>query len=408
MTTREKALTVVRVLQKYNFIGVEEHYTRALRNNFIGFALRDEKHPSLPLVSVGIFCAVSQRLNIDARPCAFPFHVHAIIVPEEGSTLDCRPMVKEASTVLTPQSQASGSNMADEEQVSPAIDRDMISQTEPNGVRQTNGGDREHTIRTASDGAWRIHKRDQEMTIRAGVNDARQANGKSSERSSWMYLDPFSSADEVSLQSLISQLRAIGSSVDDDEQYLSPASNRDMTIRTGLNIIRAVQAVTARGAGAVSLQSKDSAFYAATWALTVLSGASLSGSSPAMIAARRKQYITHLITQLQTHFPSDICLVEQYLLPFFSSHEEYPSLEQTIQAIYSTDRMPKEIKSRGSDEADQYILYKVGQVFRHRTQRYLAVVTGWDYRCAQDEDWIAYNGVDRLPKGRNQTFYHAL
>ena len=59
-----------------------------LQNNFIGIALQDEEHSSLPLISVAIYCSVAQRFGLDAHPCGFPFHVHAIIKPTEGLTLD--------------------------------------------------------------------------------------------------------------------------------------------------------------------------------------------------------------------------------------------------------------------------------------------------------------------------------
>ena len=59
-----------------------------LQNNFIGIALLDANHPSLPLISVAIFCCVAVRLGVDAHPCGFPFHVLAIVKPPPGRTLD--------------------------------------------------------------------------------------------------------------------------------------------------------------------------------------------------------------------------------------------------------------------------------------------------------------------------------
>ena len=59
-----------------------------LQNNFIGIALQDTNHPSLPLISVVIFCCIARRLSINAQPCGFPFHVIAIIKPAQGFTLD--------------------------------------------------------------------------------------------------------------------------------------------------------------------------------------------------------------------------------------------------------------------------------------------------------------------------------
>ncbi|KAG0251312.1 hypothetical protein DFQ27_008841 [Actinomortierella ambigua] len=53
-------------------------------------------------------------------------------------------------------------------------------------------------------------------------------------------------------------------------------------------------------------------------------------------------------------------------------------------------------------------LYYVGEVFRHRFYRYMGVICGYDLQCEAEESWIVTMGVDSLPLGRNQPFYHAL
>lgn len=58
-----------------------------LQNNFIGIALRDPNHSSLPLISVAIYCSVAIRLGVNAHPCGFPFHVIAIVKPPPGLDL---------------------------------------------------------------------------------------------------------------------------------------------------------------------------------------------------------------------------------------------------------------------------------------------------------------------------------
>ena len=65
----------------------DAHY-HDLQNNFIGIALQDDNHPSLPLMSVAIYCCIAKRLGIDAHPCGFPFHVLAIVKPLPGLTMD--------------------------------------------------------------------------------------------------------------------------------------------------------------------------------------------------------------------------------------------------------------------------------------------------------------------------------
>lgn len=56
----------------------------------MGIALQDKDHPSLPLISVAIYCCVAQRLGVRAYPCGFPFHVLAVIKPVEDLDMDGR------------------------------------------------------------------------------------------------------------------------------------------------------------------------------------------------------------------------------------------------------------------------------------------------------------------------------
>jgi F-box protein 21 len=93
MSARKKALGALKFLRSNNFVGLSSELAyRDLQNNFIGIALQDHDHPSLPLISVAIFCAVAQRLGLDAQCCGIPNHVHAMVVPGAGETLDDRPL----------------------------------------------------------------------------------------------------------------------------------------------------------------------------------------------------------------------------------------------------------------------------------------------------------------------------
>lgn len=85
---REKALAILAYIRANNWTGVtkDESY-RDLQNNFIGIALRDPNHPSLPPISVAIFCCVAQRLGVNAHPCSFPFHAIAMVLPRPNSDL---------------------------------------------------------------------------------------------------------------------------------------------------------------------------------------------------------------------------------------------------------------------------------------------------------------------------------
>jgi F-box protein 21 len=61
---------------------------RNLRNCFIGHALSDEDHSSLPIISSAIFTCVAERLGMTAFCLAFPSHVHAAVYAPTGESLD--------------------------------------------------------------------------------------------------------------------------------------------------------------------------------------------------------------------------------------------------------------------------------------------------------------------------------
>lgn len=89
LSAREKAITSVVFLRKHNLTGLSSEIAyRDLQNSYIGIALQDPAHPSLPLISVAIFCALAQRLGLDARACGVPSHAHAMVIPPPGETLD--------------------------------------------------------------------------------------------------------------------------------------------------------------------------------------------------------------------------------------------------------------------------------------------------------------------------------
>ncbi|OTA65836.1 hypothetical protein K449DRAFT_391788 [Hypoxylon sp. EC38] len=98
MTTRQKAIALARWLHSNNMTGLNdpsEQTYRYLRNCLIGRALRDEHHPSLPIISAAIYSAIASRLGIEAYPCALPNHVHATVLSPPGISLDGYPLPEE-------------------------------------------------------------------------------------------------------------------------------------------------------------------------------------------------------------------------------------------------------------------------------------------------------------------------
>lgn len=102
MSPREKASAIAAYLRAHSMIGIEPgREYHCLEHNFLGLALDDAGHNSLPLVSAVIYCHIAQRFGLNARPCGFPFHVHVIVMPPlgfdiDGNTLDtntqCEPI----------------------------------------------------------------------------------------------------------------------------------------------------------------------------------------------------------------------------------------------------------------------------------------------------------------------------
>jgi F-box protein 21 len=90
MTIRQKALELNAWLRSKNLTGLrnpEKNY-RNMRNNYLGQALRDPEHQSLPIISSAIYCCVGTRLGISAMPCALPGHVYVVVTAEAGWSLD--------------------------------------------------------------------------------------------------------------------------------------------------------------------------------------------------------------------------------------------------------------------------------------------------------------------------------
>lgn len=87
LSTRERALLIAEHLRSDDLLGMrDETKYHALGNNFLSQAFTS--HSSLPLQSVGLYCAIAQQLGVDATPSNFPQHVHAVIWAPHDQTLD--------------------------------------------------------------------------------------------------------------------------------------------------------------------------------------------------------------------------------------------------------------------------------------------------------------------------------
>ncbi|KAH3910596.1 hypothetical protein HBI56_202450 [Parastagonospora nodorum] len=234
----------------------------------------------------------------------------------------------------------------------------------------------------------------------------------SSSQLEYMYLDPFRSSDEVQLGDLQRVLRDRGVPQAEQKHFLTDTTTREMVLRTARNIMNSVQTIRQTEAGLRGIQASwlnytpdmDNAYYATIWAMMVL-GPAHEVPGPTS-TSRRRQYLPYLLEHFQTHFPWDVTLLEQYVIPMFYNQPEGQRLLQFVQSMHQVDAMRKPVLQR--DERTANVKFKIGQLFQHRRYHYEGIVTGWDVSCDAGEEWIQNMDVDHLPKGRNQAFYHVL
>ncbi|KAL8654701.1 MAG: hypothetical protein Q9210_001347 [Variospora velana] len=219
-----------------------------------------------------------------------------------------------------------------------------------------------------------------------------------------MYMDPFRSEGEVFRNDLEAQLRTMGVPHGHHEMLLGVSSTAEMVRRTARNIIESIQ--TTRNIHDLRTSSEprypeaDGALYGALWALLLLPDENES-------LFQRARYQPYLMDHLEKQFLFDVQLVEMYMLPQFLGSQHSTQLLEALQVIRIGDSMPKQVKRR-TPNASKSVQFKVGQVFRHKRYNYQGVITGWDVECAAGETWMSQMGVDRLSRGRHQSFYHAL
>lgn len=288
----------------------DETKYRYLQNSYIGAALQDPKHPSLPLISVAVYCALARRLGLDAFFVNYPYHVYAMVTVEHGEQI---------------------------------------------------------------------------------------------------YLDPYSSADEIPKAKLVSTLVQREVPPELHRDFLEPSSLQAMVVRSANNLLESLKGdaiqdddwIGMRGKGrSHPIADANDAVYSGVWAVFMMS------KSP--IQARIA--IPHIIRTYETDYPMDGVLIEEYICnrPGYLDDEIKGLIRETIRVTRTSDSVPKLPKRRDGSGFRDKVQYEIGQVFLHKRERYVAVICGWDEQCKMENRWIRQQGVDRLPRGRSQSFYPSL
>lgn len=306
MSTRQKALSLVRWLRVNNLTGMEnpEVNYRNLRNCFIGHALSDPEHPSLPIISSAIFCAVAERLGMTTSCCAFPSHVHASVFAPPGQSLD--------------------------------------------GAAEEPGLEMES-----------------------------------------MYLDPYGSDDEITVQDLRLRLVEFGWASSSDV-FLSASPVPVIVQRTAQNIktsylkVRELPDDDPAGLELRRLRSGnpslnvDVAFYSSMWAQLLTTQAS---------SIHWDGNLDWFLNRFALTWSEDWWIVQKYLAPLYDTFIEslaeprhrvgWENVREILGMLQNLDQRQPTINRRYTQDIHERVRYKIGQVFRHSRYRYIAVINGW-------------------------------
>ena len=213
-----------------------------------------------------------------------------------------------------------------------------------------------------------------------------------------LYIDPFRSDRETPVSDLENQLNFLGTPNDRKTAFLGASLTSGIVLRCSKNILNSIRHAAELPDLHVVPVDITCARYAALWASLLLAG-------PYRTLALQS-YLPLLLEMVVTEFPSDVYLVEQFVLPLFEDSPEYNIILNYLHVMQTVDGLPKQPQRRTTEHDG--VLYRVGQVFRHRRYDYRAVITGWDPECGAPEQWKRRMGVDRLRAKSHQSFYHVL
>ena len=115
-----------------------------------------------------------------------------------------------------------------------------------------------------------------------------------------MYMDPFRSANEVRVETLVAQLERMGVSRVEQDRLLDVAPATEIVSRCARNIIRSFQTLPRHSVVGDDSPSMDAALYGALWTLLLLAGDEEEHSAE----YHRLRYFPVVLKQVQAYFPN--------------------------------------------------------------------------------------------------------
>ncbi|RSL67108.1 hypothetical protein CEP53_003135 [Fusarium sp. AF-6] len=243
-----------------------------------------------------------------------------------------------------------------------------------------------------------------------------------------MYLDPYGSSEEVPMADLQAMIARLGWQSSTDV-FLAPVSPIAIATRTARNIrATAARVMEARDEADPELTQLitgndstniDAALYSALWASLLLTPAD---------AFEWDEALEPFLNRFAKSWCEDAWLVEKYIFPRYdrfgpfrerfmrNNPRRWDNPREVLGLIDELDELAPPVLRRNG-ERKQPVLYKIGQVFKHRRYGWIGAVNGWTdqgtrrlptpHTVAIDEtlDDNSDTELPNLVRPRNRTFY---
>jgi F-box protein 21 len=212
-----------------------------------------------------------------------------------------------------------------------------------------------------------------------------------------MFMDPSRGFEEVAISDLVGQLLKMGIPAPQAEFHLEPLITSEAVHRCAAAISDALAALPDRegdwlGHPLPTALQPDLAVYASLWAIMLT-------RNDAMSLPRLGHY-------LQKNYPMDIALLESNW-PNTTDYQQSLQFRDLCHVIRTTDLTPKNVSRRVKGEGS--IIYKIGQVFRHKRYGFLGIISGWDRVSHDPAEHITQPTSMRCPMlVKQRTFYHVI
>ena len=211
-----------------------------------------------------------------------------------------------------------------------------------------------------------------------------------------MFIDPFGSDEEVSVEQIQKFLSRLGPRIAKDNQLVPSPTNSVIlstaqSIRAAFTSLRVVERPLFESSPMIDLNRGDwarnmrPALYSMIWASIMM-----VPILPEDEDARWdwQQDVTDLMTYFYEFFPEDAWLIEKYVCPMYDTFAtqgrrrngwDVPSrrVRERIREIRRADAVVKEPRRRSDHNGTVDVKYRIGQVFRHRRYNYYGIILSW-------------------------------